>query len=110
MLLPSELEALGQTIVSLVLFSSNFYFWLHTGYFEQSTQSMPLLHTWSLAVEEQFYLLFPAILLAVYRFQRLQPVAVVVALGVASLALSQGCSGANILAWRITCCRHGHGS
>ncbi len=89
MLLPSELEALGQTIVSLALFSSNFYFWLHTGYFESSTQSMPLLHTWSLAVEEQFYLLFPAILMAVYRSQRLKPVAVVVAIGVASLALSQ---------------------
>src|SRR4029079_3483825 len=37
MLLPNEVEALGQTIVSIVLFSSNFYFWLQTGYFEPST-------------------------------------------------------------------------
>ena len=45
--------------------ASNFYFYWHTGYFDQSADLMPLLHTWSLGVEEQFYVVWPVFIAAV---------------------------------------------
>ena len=58
-LYPPYLETYAKSVVSALLFYSNFYFWSQTGYFEITSGFSPLLHTWSLAVEEQFYLLFP---------------------------------------------------
>ena len=78
MLMPDELDQFGRSVVSIVLFSSNFYFWQQTGYFDAWAQTTPLLHTWSLAVEEQFYLLFPAVLIVVSRLKRLHPVGIVI--------------------------------
>ena len=49
-------------------FTANFFFWSQTGYFDHAAVEKPLLHTWSLAVEEQFYLLWPAVLLLAARF------------------------------------------
>src|SRR5690606_3827786 len=46
---------------------ANFHFWMESGYFTGAAEEKPLLHTWSLAVEEQFYVLFPLILWAIYR-------------------------------------------
>lgn len=66
-LLPAELVAYGKSMVAATASASNFYFWQHSGYFDSPT-SYPLLHTWSLAVEEQFYILFPLFLLLVRRF------------------------------------------
>ncbi len=83
-LLPGELIAFAGSVVSIVFFSSNVYFWQHADYFD-AAQTMPLLHTWSLAVEEQFYLLFPAVLIAVSWSKRLHPVAIVIMIGAASL-------------------------
>lgn len=48
---------------------ANVYLWLHSGYFETSTELNPLLHTWSLAVEEQFYLFYPFLLIWLGRFR-----------------------------------------
>jgi peptidoglycan/LPS O-acetylase OafA/YrhL len=56
---PSDFKGFGQSLVAVSLFSSNFLFWLQSGYFEASAELKPLLHTWSLAVEEQYYILFP---------------------------------------------------
>lgn len=66
-----------------LLFAGNIHSWLSSGYFEQAATSTPLLHVWSLAVEEQFYLLFPCLLWAGWFFMRrwLAP-------GVALLALA----------------------
>ena len=86
-LVPNELEAFGKSVISIVVFSSNVYFWQHTDYFD-AVQTMPLLHTWSLAVEEQFYLLFPAVLIATSRSKRLRPIAVVMVIGATSFAIS----------------------
>ena len=61
-LLPQEFEELGKSSVAQALLLSNVYFWSDTGYFAGPAELKPLLHTWSLAVEEQFYLFFPLLL------------------------------------------------
>ena len=63
LLLPFGFEVLGQTALSVVLLSSNFFFWKTNNYFSPDAKENPLLHTWSLGVEEQFYLLYPLLLL-----------------------------------------------
>lgn len=67
-LMPTELHEYGRSVVATILFGSNFLFWREAGYFNTASESKPLLHTWSLAVEEQFYIVFPIILLLGYRF------------------------------------------
>lgn len=62
-LLPLDYRALGVSAVATVLFASNLYFARHSGYFASSAEEAPLLHSWSLAVEEQFYILFPLLML-----------------------------------------------
>lgn len=62
-LLPSDLEMLGRSALAQCLFAANIFFWRTTNYFGGENLEKPLLHTWSLAVEEQFYLLFPLALL-----------------------------------------------
>ena len=61
-MLPDEFRRFGQSIVAVATFSSNIYFWLTTGYFAPDAENQILLHTWSLAVEEQFYVIFPLLL------------------------------------------------
>ena len=65
-LLPSDLIDFGQSVISTMTFSSNILFWLEVDYFETDAELKPLLHTWSLAVEEQYYLLFPPVLAALF--------------------------------------------
>lgn len=86
-LLPSELKSLGQSALATALFSSNIYFTLNLGYFTPAAEFAPLLHTWSLAVEEQFYLIFPPLLMLLYAFFGTKSVAwIVLVLSVLSLA------------------------
>jgi peptidoglycan/LPS O-acetylase OafA/YrhL len=61
-LVPNELIDYAKSLIATSTSFSNFYFWQHSGYFD-APLSKPLLHTWSLAVEEQFYILFPIFLL-----------------------------------------------
>ena len=58
----------SQSLVAVSTFSSNILFWRESGYFDTAAELKPLLHTWSLAVEEQFYILFPLFLMAAWRF------------------------------------------
>jgi peptidoglycan/LPS O-acetylase OafA/YrhL len=62
-LVPNDLKDFGQSLAAVSIFSSNILFWLESGYFETATELKPLLHTWSLAVEEQYYILFPIFLM-----------------------------------------------
>jgi len=68
-LIPDSLVDFGKSILSIISFSSNFYFWITGGkYGDESELLRPLLHTWSLSVEEQFYILFPIFLIIVIKF------------------------------------------
>lgn len=58
---------LGSSVQAQALLAANFYFWHSTGYFDGAAYEKPLLHTWSLAVEEQFYLLLPVVLLVLFK-------------------------------------------
>ena len=66
-LTPNDLKDFGQSLVAVSTFSSNIHFWLESGYFDTNAELKPLLHTWSLAVEEQYYILFPIFLILVWR-------------------------------------------
>ncbi|WP_263353188.1 acyltransferase family protein [Acidicapsa acidisoli] len=88
LLLPSELRDYSRSLLAALGSVSNFYFWSQTGYFKPEALTMPLLHTWSLAVEEQFYILFPAFLALLYRYARRSALFILLILAVASFALS----------------------
>lgn len=60
----------GRTILAAAAFISNIYFWQSSDYFSAPAEANPLLHTWSLAVEEQFYIFFPPLLYAMARYAR----------------------------------------
>ena len=68
--LPPDFKSLGQSVLAQAMLASNISFWLEAGYFAASAEVKPLLHTWSLAVEEQFYLLFPLLLIGFKRLPR----------------------------------------
>ena len=63
---PNELQEYGIGLSSVGLFGSNIWFWLQVGYFDMAAELKPLLHAWSIAVEEQYYLLFPLVLLLIW--------------------------------------------
>lgn len=86
-ILPSEFSVYAKSLLAATCSVSNFYFWQHAGYFD-SQLSNPLLHTWSLAVEEQFYIFFPLFLLLVRSLQPKRIKTAVVVLFFASLAVS----------------------
>lgn len=89
LLSPAELTSFSKSLIAVSLFVSNFFFWRDGGYFETAAELKPLLHTWSLAVEEQYYVLFPIFLMLFWRLgKRLILVALAIVF-VASLALGQ---------------------
>ena len=62
-MLPSELKTISKHIIAGVFFSQNINLFFESGYFDTSTELKPLMHLWSLGVEEQFYIFFPIIVL-----------------------------------------------
>ncbi len=88
-LLPADTKGFAQSLVSVTLFSSNILFWLTSGYFDTATELKPLLHTWSLAVEEQYYVFFPLLLMVVWRAGKHVLLAVLAVIALASLAAAQ---------------------
>ncbi|PCI80799.1 MAG: hypothetical protein COB20_02660 [SAR86 cluster bacterium] len=88
-MLPGQLQDFSQSLVAVSLFSSNILFWLESGYFETAADVKPLLHTWSLAVEEQYYVLFPIFLFFAWRFGKNRVFSMIVVFAVISLGLSE---------------------
>jgi peptidoglycan/LPS O-acetylase OafA/YrhL len=85
LLLPYELERFGWSVLAALAMVSNVYFWLTGGYFALAESITPMLHTWSLGVEEQFYLFFPIFLIVAERL-RITRLAIL-AIGLASFVL-----------------------
>ncbi|ASU38189.1 hypothetical protein hmeg3_07680 [Herbaspirillum sp. meg3] len=85
-LYPPEFRQLGRHVFAGSAFFSNFQLWSEAGYFDKAAELKPLLHLWSLGIEEQFYLLFPLLLIIGSRFRRLL-VPIVVAVLVLSLLI-----------------------
>ncbi len=110
LLLPPDLRSFGRSLVAAVFYVSNIAFYKESGYFDTGAINKPLLHTWSLSVEEQFYLVFP---LLVWLAMRLRPRAlpwvsaavVILSLAVAQFALKRDASAVFYLfpyrAWEL---------
>lgn len=86
--LPLELVGFAKSLLSALFSASNFYFWKQTSYFGGPVESMPLIHTWSLAVEEQFYLFLPVFLVLAHRFFPRKIRLVVLLIAAVSFAIS----------------------
>lgn len=88
LLLPEDLLDFSRSVISVSLFSSNFLFWIDSGYFETASELKPLLHTWSLAVEEQYYILFPLFLMITWSYGKKTVLILLFIIGLFSLFLA----------------------
>jgi peptidoglycan/LPS O-acetylase OafA/YrhL len=88
-LFPDDLRSFSQSLAAVSVFASNMLFWRTSGYFDAATELKPLLHTWSLGVEEQYYVLFPLLLMFCWKLGRRALVAILMIIGLASLVLAQ---------------------
>ncbi len=84
----SYFKEFGLSLSAQSIFSANIFFWKHSGYFGLAAETKPLLHTWSLSVEEQFYLFFPVLIFLIYKYVRSTLFFVVAFLTLASFFLS----------------------
>lgn len=92
-MLPEQMTDFAHSLIAVSLFVSNILFWQESGYFAPAAEQKPLLHTWSLAVEEQYYLFFPVFLFLVWRFGKDRVFWMIVILATFSLLLTE-------LGWR----------
>jgi peptidoglycan/LPS O-acetylase OafA/YrhL len=85
----SQFQDYSQSLIAVSLFASNMLFARESGYFSPDADQFPLLHTWSLAVEEQYYMLFPLFLIVVWRFGPRKVLYSLIAAAVVSFGLSE---------------------
>lgn len=85
--LPGEFNNYSKSLISAFLYISNFYFYSKSGYFDTELQNSPLLHTWSLSVEEQFYAIIPGLLLLSYKYVKNKALLMLALIGVISFVL-----------------------
>lgn len=87
--LPKDFQTFFQSLIAATLFGSNLLFWKTAGYFDSAAELKPLLHTWSLSIEEQFYLFYPFLLFLITRLPLRWAFAVLFAAAGISLFLSE---------------------
>jgi peptidoglycan/LPS O-acetylase OafA/YrhL len=91
-LLADEFQQLGKHIVASAMFVSNIVLWSEAGYFDNSSETKPLLHLWSLGIEEQFYIIWPLLLWFSWK-RKFIPLAITTLMAIISFALNiQGVS------------------
>jgi peptidoglycan/LPS O-acetylase OafA/YrhL len=98
LLLPIDLLGYAKSVFATLAFVANVYFWRDTNYFSQLAEEKPLLHVWSLGVEEQFYIIFPLLVLLCIRWRRsallpLVSTLVLFSLAANTLAMHLGAAG-----------------
>ncbi|MBP6924079.1 MAG: acyltransferase [Candidatus Pacebacteria bacterium] len=87
-LFPTDFISFGQSLAAQGLFIVNIFFMRTGDYFAAPAETIPLLHTWSLAVEEQFYIVFPILLVIIYKLSKKAVIPVVALIGLVSFVLS----------------------
>lgn len=93
-LIPESMREYCYSIITSLIFSSNFYFWSEDPYWSTGGDVRPFLHTWSLAVEEQFYLVMPLIFLVIIRINKNLHLSLIFILALVSLVFAQWASSA----------------
>ena len=96
LLMPDEFKNLGQSFVSTIFFSNNILLAMTSGYWDLASEFKPLLHTWSLGVEEQYYVVIPILLMLCWKFSKWAIPYLLFLIFASSLL--------------FTCSPHGHGS
>ncbi len=86
-LLPNEYKQLGSHVAGGAGFISNFLLWNNIGYFDTAADTKPLLHLWSLGIEEQFYIIWPVLLWFVWK-KKFNPLTVIIGISLISFALN----------------------
>ena len=89
LLLPADMKDFSQSLMAVTGFVSNIFFWQTSGYFATAAELKPLLHTWSLAVEEQYYVFFPLFLILTWKLNKRWILPVLFLAAMLSLALAQ---------------------
>ena len=87
-LIPSDMKDFSQSLIAVSTFSSNILFWSESGYWGANNELKPMLHTWSLAVEEQYYIIFPIFLLLMWKMRKRWILSTVLVLALISLMAS----------------------
>ncbi|UVW28316.1 acyltransferase family protein [Massilia sp. H6] len=88
-LFPDEYQQLGKHVLGGAGFAANFFYWAQIGYFDTAADTKPLLHLWSLGIEEQFYILWPVIMLVAWK-RRMNLLLVAGVLALASFVVNIG--------------------
>jgi peptidoglycan/LPS O-acetylase OafA/YrhL len=95
-LLPSAFIEYSQSVLSAVFFGSNvFFYFTTTEYGAANALLKPFLHTWSLGIEEQFYIIFPILLMGFYRFLKRHVLALILVMLLLSLLFADAVGGQN---------------
>ena len=88
-MLPQDLKSFSQSLIVVSLFASNVLFWLTSSYFDTASELKPLIHTWSLAVEEHYYFLFPVFLMLAWKFGKKWIISLLIIVSIISVLAAQ---------------------